>query len=410
MTGKQMQQRIAAIFAVALFAMPISAGLAATLEKPKTVGAQVFLGPTVIGPNYKVKPQARSDGMMRLFTVDTPYGEFQFDGVEFTKMRLRELDAVAALEKMSQSDRFMSALGRAAFAPVKFGADLITNPIDTINRSMSGVANMFDRAGAGLANTRADRDNLVESLLGVSDTQRELAVELGVDPYTDFPPLATRLKQMAGAMASGGLPVKAGLALIPGGAGIAVSSVSSVDNAKDSLRSKTPAQLIAETRGNLQKLEVPDATTDRLVENRNYTPADLLIMSRALLQIGAQDTVVFVDDAAKANTRDLAFYQRRLAELMAARNGALGGLASFTAAAGHVVTISRNGTVVAVYPLDDIAWTELLRRAFVATSAQLRNDRPGGRWNFATTGAVSPLAGEQIKKLGWKIVQLKPLP
>ena len=107
---------------------------------------------------------------------------------------------------------------------------------------------MFDRAGAGLANTRADRDNLVESLLGVSDTQRELAVELGVDPYTDFPPLATRLKQMAGAMASGGLPVKAGLALIPGGAGIAVSSVSSVDNAKDSLRSKTPAQLIAETR------------------------------------------------------------------------------------------------------------------------------------------------------------------
>ena len=105
--------------------MPMSAGLAATLEKPKTVGAQVFLGPTVIGPNYKVKPQARSDGMMRLFTVETPYGEFQFDGVEFAEMRLRELDAVAALEKMSQSDRFMSALGRAAFAPVKFGADLI---------------------------------------------------------------------------------------------------------------------------------------------------------------------------------------------------------------------------------------------------------------------------------------------
>jgi hypothetical protein len=405
-----MQYRFAAIFAAALLAAPVSASLAAPLEKPKTVGAQVFLGPTVIGPNYKVKPQARSDGMMRLFTVETPYGEFQFDGVEFTKMRLRELDAVAALEKMSQSDRFMNALGRAAFAPVKFGADLITNPIDTIKRSMSGVANMFDRAGAGLANTRADRDNLVESLLGVSDTQRELAVELGVDPYTDFPPLATRLKQMAGAMASGGLPVKAGLALIPGGAGIAVSSVSSVDNAKDSLRSKTPAQLIAETRGNLQKLGVPDGSTDQLVENRNYTPADLLIMSRALLQIGAQDSVVFIDDAARASSRDLAFYQRRLAELMAARNGALGGLASFTLVAGHVVNISRNGSVVAVFPLDDLAWTEVLQRAFVTTTAQLRSEHPSGRWTFATTGSVSPMAAGQIKKLGWKIVQLKPLP
>ena len=211
----------------------------------------------MIGPNYKVKPQARSDGMMRLFTVETTYGEFRFDGVEFTKMRLRELDAAAALDKMSQSDRFMAALGKAAIAPVKFGADLITNPVETINRSMSGVANMFDRAAAGLANTRADRDSLPDSLLGVSDTQRQLAVELGVDPYTDFPPLAERLKQMASAMASGGLPVKAGLAFIPGGAGIAISSVSSVENARDVLANKSAAQLLVETRGNLQKLEVP---------------------------------------------------------------------------------------------------------------------------------------------------------
>ena len=71
---------------------------------------------------------------------------------------------------------------------------------------------MLDRVGAGLSNTRADRDNVMESLLGVSDTQRQLAVELDVDPYTDFPPLAERLKQMAGAMAGGGLPVRAGLA------------------------------------------------------------------------------------------------------------------------------------------------------------------------------------------------------
>ena len=406
-----MQRQVTAYFAAAaLLTASAAVASAAPLETPKTVGAQIFLGPTVIGPNYKVKPQARSDGMMRLFTVDTSYGEFHFDGVEFTKMRLRELDAAAALDKMSQSDRFMAALGKAAIAPVKFGADLITNPVETINRSMSGVANMFDRAAAGLANTRADRDSLPDSLLGVSDTQRQLAVELGVDPYTDFPPLAERLKQMAGAMASGGLPVKAGLAFIPGGAGIAISSASSVDNAKDMLGSKSAAQLLVETRGNLQKLDVPDESIDRLVQNRNYTPADLLIMSRALKQLGAQDTVVFIDDAAKANTRDLAFYERRLAELMVARSGALGGLAAFTTVAGHPVNIARNGAIVAVYPLDDLAWTQVPSRAFVATSAQLRNEQPGGRWIFATTGAVTPMAAREIKKLGWKIVEIKPLP
>ncbi len=406
----QRLELIALFAGAALLAAPLSAGIAATVETPKTESAQIFLGPAVIGSNYKVKPRVRSDGLMRLFDVETPYGNFQFAGVEFTKMRLRELDAVAALEKMSQSDRFMGALGRAAFAPIQFGANLITNPVDTINRSMSGVANMFDRGVAGLANTRADRDSLVESLLGVSDTQRQLAVELGVDPYTDFPPLAERLKQMASAMASGGLPVKAGLALIPGGVGIAVSSVSSVDSAKDTLRSKTAAQLIAETRGILQSLDVPPESIDSLVENRNYTPADLIIMARALAKLGAANTTALIDDAAKANTRDLAFYERRLVELMAARSAQLGGLVSFTTIAGHLVNIERNGNVVAVYPLDDLSWSETPRRSITKATAELRRERPHDHPIFATTGAVTPMASSEMKKLGWRIVEIKPLP
>ena len=33
---------------------------------------------------------------MRILEVDTSYGQFQFDGFDFTMMRLRELDAIAA--------------------------------------------------------------------------------------------------------------------------------------------------------------------------------------------------------------------------------------------------------------------------------------------------------------------------
>jgi hypothetical protein len=239
----------------------------------------------------------RSDGVMRIFDVDTPYGKFAFDGVEFTKLRLHELDAVAAIEKMSQSEAFGQAFGRAALGPIKFGADLITKPVDTVERSLSGIGNMFDRIGAGLSNTRADRDNLVESMLGVSDTQGELAVLLDVDPYTDFLPLAQQLKEMANIMAGGGLPVRAGLSFVPGGIGIAVSSVATVGSAKDTLRDKTAAQVIAEARATLASLGVSDESASRLVENRNYTPADLLIMARALKQLNAQNTTAFVDHA-----------------------------------------------------------------------------------------------------------------
>src|SRR5262245_6595741 len=208
-----------ALFVMAAMSpVALSSGTSA-LELPKPEPVEKYLGKAATGANYTVKPLVRSDGVMRIFDVDTPYGKFAFDGVEFAKLRLHELDAVAAIEKMSQTDAFGQAFGRAALGPIKFGADLITKPADTVERSLSGIGNMFDRIGAGLSNTRADRDNLVESLLGVSDTQRELAVSLGVDPYTDFPPLAQRLKEMANIMAGGGLAVRGGCVLVPGGIG-----------------------------------------------------------------------------------------------------------------------------------------------------------------------------------------------
>jgi hypothetical protein len=389
-----------------------SAGLAtlalAALEAPKPQPAQKYLGAKISGPNYTVKPTVRSDGVMRIFDVDTSYGKFTFEGVEFAKLRLHELEAAAAIEKMSQSDAFGQAFGRAALGPIKFGADLITKPADTVERSLSGIGNMLDRVGAGLSNTRADRDNVMESLLGVSDTQRQLAVELDVDPYTDFPPLAERLKQMAGAMAGGGLPVRAGLALVPGGAGIAVSSVTSMDTAKDSLRSKSAAQVIAEARSTLTSLGIAPEAIDRLVENRNYTPADLLIMARALKQLGAGNSAIFVEKAAGAGSRNVAFYHRRRAQILAARSGDLGGLTSFISVGGQPINVARNGTIVAAFTFDDIAWTEIQQKTFAGATAQIRQIRPGATPVLAATGTITPLAATEIQKLGWKIVQLKP--
>ena len=205
------QEKRRRVFAalVASLGLMVASSASRALELPKPEPVAKYLGKAATGTNYTVNPIVRSDGVMRIFDVDTPYGNFAFDGIEFAKLRIHELNAIAAIEKMSQSEEFGKAFGRAALGPIKFGADLITNPAGTVERSLTGIGNMFDRFGAGLSNNRADRDGLVDSLLGVSDTQRELAVDLDVDPYTDFPPLAQKLKEMAGVMASGGLPIKA---------------------------------------------------------------------------------------------------------------------------------------------------------------------------------------------------------
>jgi hypothetical protein len=406
-TGAWRVVAIPLLVSVSLGGMAISS-TAVALEQPKPEPVKRYLGRSAVGANYKVNPIVRSDGVMRIFDVDTSYGKFTFSGVEFTKLRLHELDAVAVIEKMSQSEAFGNAFGRAALGPIKFGADLVTNPVDTIGRSLHGISNMFDRVGAGLANNSADRDQLMDSLLGVSDTQRQLAIELDVDPYTDFPPLAQRLKEMAGAMAGGSLPVRAGLALVPGGVGIAVSSVATVNSAKDSLRDKTAAQIIAEVRVILEPLGVPPETISRLVDNRNFTPADLLIMARSLKQLNAANTGTFIEHAAGAGSRNAAFYLRRRTQVLAARNAELGGLVSFVTVGGQPINIARKGNIVAAFMFDDIAWTELQQRTFRAATTQIRQIHSAGAPVLATTGAVTPMAAAAIRKLGWKIVQLKP--
>ena len=403
-----MRRGICTLFVAASIVSVTNASRTDALELPKPQPVEKYLGKSAVGANYTVEPIVRSDGVMRIFDVDTPYGKFAFDGVEFTKLRLHELDAVAAIEKMSQTDAFGQAFGRAALGPIKFSSDLITKPADTVERSLNGIGNMFDRIGAGLSNTRADRDNLVESLLGVSDTQRELAVSLDVDPYTDFPPLAQRLKEMANIMAGGGLPVRAGLSLVPGGIGIAVSSVATVSSAKDTLRDKTAAQVIAEARATLLSLGIPNENVSRLVANRNYTPADLLIMARALKRLNADNTTAFVDHVAGAGSRNVAFYHRRRAQILAARSNELGVIVSFVTLGGQPINLASNGNVVAAFTVDDIAWTEVQQRTFVAATAEIRRVRAGAVPVLATTGTVTPMAAAEIGQRGWKIIHIKP--
>jgi hypothetical protein len=111
-----------------------------------------------------------------------------------------------------------------------------------------------------------------------------------------------------------------------GGVGIAVSSVATVSDARDTLQSKTAAQVIAETRSTFLSLGISDESVSRLVENRNYTPADLLIMARALKRLNAENTTAFVDHVAGAGSRNVAFYHRRRAQIIAERSKELGGI------------------------------------------------------------------------------------
>ena len=408
---KKSRTRISIRAAVALACLGAGGAFAplAAFETPQERSAATYLGALTEGKNYHVAARVRSDGNMLIFVVDTKYGKFQVDGVELTRVFIQELTALDELERISQSDTFAKSLGRSATAPIRYGANLVVNPVGTVRDSLSGVANMFDRAGASLSDPNADRATTADSLLGVDDARRELAVALGVDPYTNFPPLAQKLTDVASATAAGGLSVKAALAAIPGGvAVIAVSSVSTVQSASETLRDKTSAQIAQEVKATLLQLNVSPDTVNRFVNNRAYTPADLLITTRALAQLSANNTEAFIDRAADTNSRSVAFFERRRAELMSTRSRELGGIVDFINVGGFALNRNRAGNVIALFPCDDIAWTAITERAVTAITRDLPHDGTVARNPIlATNGAVTPMASREFQKLGWQVVHLK---
>jgi hypothetical protein len=388
---------------VASCLLPLATSFAMAFESPPTAQAEDILGSEASGPNYRVEPLVRSDGLLHIFVLNTAFGSYQIAGDDLMRERIRELAALRKLQAMSESDVFVKSLGQAAVAPIRYGADLLTDPKATLQKSFSGVANMFDRIGAGLTNSGASRDSVVASVLGVDEARRTLAVQLGVDPYTDFPPLASKLSDVASAAALGGLSTKGLLVAIPGGVGTAMSSASTADTLGGTLAQKTSAQIVGLVKGQLLKLRVPANVADRFVQNRTYTPADLLIISRALRRMRAGNAALFIARAADAGTREEAFFQRRRAQILADNAKALG-IGEFVSVGGFPLNRSRDGGIVAVFPFDQTAWTENVAWSFEAVAKSVSGQpRPV----LAITGKLTDEAQANVTRLGWTIHPLQ---
>ena len=276
----------AAALAALIFMLPTVAP-AQTVENPPTFNAGQIAGIQPVGSNYTIQNPVRSDGMLRVYNLTTPYGKFLVRGDAMMRMRINELKALEALQKVSNSDTFGKALVQAGLSPVKYTGKLITNPVGTVKGTLSGVGAFFDRLAAGAAAQGQTPDKPMQSLLGVTDARRKLAARYGVDPYTDFPPLDAALKRLAEASTAGGLVVTGALMAVPGAAGVIVSNLSTAntlnDVAIDQLaRSYTAAQILALNRKRLLAMKVPTPVIDKLLANRDFTPIDMAAMVAAL--------------------------------------------------------------------------------------------------------------------------------
>lgn len=394
---------------VAVLALALAGpALAANYENPPVFSASALLGPDAQGPGYKVEETVGSDGYLRIYNVQTPWGIVAVHGDQMMNMRLKEIHALDAMDRTANSKQFGDALVRAGLKPVEFAGNLVTHPVDTVKNTVSGVGQLFGSIGSGIRNAGKSQDNVVESVTGAAKQRRIIAYNYGIDPYTDLPPLRDKLDQMSRAAAAGGLAVTGAFILIPGAAGTIISNVSSAQTLNEMVRDDSASQLMDVNRKTLLKIGVNPDLVEELLTNPHYTPTDMTAFAGALGTMGKlQNIDVLISRAAAATNRDTAFFMRRNAELMSARQSKVGDITGFVSLPSMPLPIatSRSNGLTGVFALDTLAWTKDNQEAITALTEAARAQGMTGPLILSITGTATPLAKKQLAALGWKLEQ-----
>jgi len=401
--------RLAAFFAVT--AIPLQA-LAQPFERAPTFAIEKVPGFWPSGDNYSIKNPVMSDGLLRIYTLTTPYGEFTAHGDQMLRMRVNELAALHELEKIANSESYGKALLDAGLSPFRYTGRLITDPKKTVGDTFSGIGTMFGRISSDLSNMGKTPGDPISGLLGVTDQRRKLATKVGVDPYTDFPPLDAKLSRLAEAAAAGGLTVSAAMMAVPVNAvGIVVSNLgtaSTIEGVRiDELaRDRTASQIFDLNRQKLRAMGADNDLVEALLVNRYYTPIDMAVLVAALDSMpGVEDRNVFLQRVVQIDTRSLAYFMRRHAEMLKNHQSRGAGFARFVSLGGYPFNVARDGRILGVMPIDSLAWTETIADVLRICAADAHKVSATGEVELRITGTATRRARRELKALGWRLVE-----
>ena len=407
-------------------------------ESPPTLKAGEVL-PTALlqGKRYRVEETVSTDGFLMKFSIQSDFGTFIARSPEMAETRIKEIDAIDRLEKVSKSDAFIAGLKASGREFGKQVGQLIDQPKETIKAIPEGVGRFFDRvergaktgyqklgdmkeqekqtapppAGPGArlpgepeptgakggkmtveeAAVRAVGKTTADAF-GYDDQRRRIARELGVDPYSTNPVLTQRLDDIASAAFAGGLGVSAFKAVVP--AGMVISTTTTLS---DWVWDMPPGDLKVQNERSLKAMGISQEQVDRLLRQPHFTLTLQTRLVKALerlkqtagrpgimpvaLTVQSFDQARFVVDGMEM----LAGYNEKISPIKA--------LEKEVPFAGRTAA----GTLVVAGPVDYLAWTEKMNR-FAG-----RPDLKAKQRILWLRGEATPLARQELTKLGWTV-------
>jgi len=390
--------------AVLLVLMPLTV-LAQEFEEPPVLSAGAILRPEfAVGVRNPVPTYGGRNGYM----IDSEYGIFEADGNAMLVRRMRELAAITRLREVSRTDEFKNALATAAKSPIGAAKELIQHPVSTVAGVPKGLWKFMNRAGQGIKE-RADgrerseyEDSNAAQLIGFSKAKRDVALQLGVDPYSSNEAFQRELNGVSWAAYAGKMTFTLATAPVGGGAGMALTAAGVTTTFEQALRDQSPSDL---RLGNLKRLlamEVSRSAADSFLNNNAFSPSvqTALVLHLAALE-GAANRGSFIKLADEQGmTEGDALFFSETARILAQLHAGGRTIARLDTLDILPIALGADGSVIVGLEWDYAAWTQNAANFLTQLKAAKFGKAAPTGYVVAISGDASPMVQQKLRDAG----------
>lgn len=415
------------LLAAATLAGGATGAAAGGFEQPNPLRASSYLAAEQLaGPDFKVEPEATTDGFGTTYTLTSRFGTWTAEGRLHLALRIREIQALAQLEEVSKSDVFLDAVKASATAPLQLAQAVATKPVETLKGIPSGVGRWMkktsfqvkegyhdvkqvaakDEKDGAAGESEADKDlkekgkeeakKQALDYLKISSAELAWYAKLGVDPYTDNELLRKGVSSVARVQGLTSFGMKfVGMPSIPG--------ASEARKAMDLVWKTDPWELRLANRKKLLAAGLSEETARKFEDN----PALTLSHQTSLLQsldalAGVHGRESIIARAIDLESREEAATLISAVALMARFHKQQGPLAEFLAGTRLPVARTAQGDLVAVLHSEALFWTAEVGDAAKAFASIYGAEAAKAR-QLWVVGAASPAFKSGSAALGWEV-------
>lgn len=390
---------------------------------PILYSTDLLPGMFLTGPGYRIDEGVQVVDYYGQFVLRSDVGEIKVDGAALLKLRVRELDAVRQLDEIEDSEVFGDSVVRGVKRPFEAVRMVVTEPVNTLTGLPRGVGRFIVRAARNVrdiaydigdgtrdamndddGNRRGPRRTKSEKAqraatsatlryLGYSKVRRQIARNVGADPYSTNPLLIERLDHLAWVAWSGGKLTSIGLGAI---GGVASDVLSYSKDAYELVWELPPEDLKRRNLEVLDEIGINGKPARDFMRNKAYTltqQTEFVELLRLPEFAGGRHELFRLGLRAERE-----IHARFLIDSMRLLQASEDFGNSEALVIGSAPALRRpDGSLLVALPVDYLHWTQEM------ADFAWRDDLIGQRNVILVTGSLSPLARDAFSKAGWVV-------